>query len=94
MFSNLAMVVTTALVAMSIYHFYASGFALIRELLHRGIHLSFVIGLAFLLFSYKRSATTALPSPSWFRFESVNILDIIFSIMGVTCVLYLPLLPP
>jgi TRAP transporter 4TM/12TM fusion protein len=91
---HLALVVTTALVAMSIYHFYASGFALIRELLHRGIHLSFVIGLAFLLFSYKRSATTALPSPAWFRFEGVNILDIIFSVLGVTCVLYLPLLPP
>ena len=44
-------VITAGLVAMSVYHFYASGFALIQELTHRGIHLSFVLGLVFLLFS-------------------------------------------
>ena len=42
--------IAAVLVAMSVYHFYASGFGLIRELLHRGIHLSFVLGLVFLLF--------------------------------------------
>ena len=30
-----------ALVTMSIYHFYASGFGTIRDILHRGIHISF-----------------------------------------------------
>ena len=48
-------VITAGLVAMSIYHFYASGFALIQELTHRGIHLSFVLGLVFLLFSWQKS---------------------------------------
>ena len=42
--------ISAALVAMSVYHFYASGFGLVRELVHRGIHLSFVLGLVFLLF--------------------------------------------
>ena len=39
---------------MSVYHFWASGFGLVREVLHRGIHISFVIGLVFLLFSWKK----------------------------------------
>ena len=47
------------LVAMSVYHFYAAGFALIRELLHFGIHLAFVLGLGFLLFSWRRAPDDA-----------------------------------
>ena len=54
----IAAFVSTALVAMAFYHIYASGFGLIRELLHRGIHLSFVLGLVFLLFGYRRSEST------------------------------------
>ena len=73
--------------------FYASGFALIRELLHRGIHLSFVLGLTFLLFSF-RSTNTNLPPAAWYRFEGVGLLDIAFSVLAVACALYLPLLPP
>ncbi len=90
----LAIAITTALVAMSVYHFYASGFALIRELLHRGIHLSFVLGLTFLLFSFRRSADTSMPPKAWYRFEGVGLIDIAFSILSVACALYLPLLPP
>ena len=51
----LGFVIAAILVAMSVYHFYASGFGLIRELLHRGIHLSFVLGLVFMLFSWRRA---------------------------------------
>lgn len=43
-------IIAAILVSMSVYHFYASGFGLVRELVHRGIHLSFVLGLVFLLF--------------------------------------------
>ena len=50
--------IAVALVAMSVYHFYASGFGLVRELVHRGIHLSFVLGLVFLLFGLRKSETT------------------------------------
>ena len=42
--TTLGFFIAAVLVAMSVYHFYASGFGLIRELLHRGIHLSFVLG--------------------------------------------------
>lgn len=90
----LGIVVSIALVAMSAYHFYASGFGLIRELLHRGIHLSFVLGLVFLLFSWRRTDTGVIAAPAWYRFSGVSILDIIFSILAVGASLYLPLLPP
>ena len=34
---KISIVITTLLVSMSIYHFWASGFGLVREVLHRGI---------------------------------------------------------
>ncbi len=91
---KLAIVISTILVAMSVYHFYASGFGLVRELLHRGIHLSFVLSLVFLLFGFRKSASTELPNKAWFRFDGVSWLDIVFSVLAVSAALYLPLLPP
>ena len=91
---KVAILVSTALVAMSVYHFYASGFGLIRELLHRGIHLSFVLGLIFILFPWRRSSALGLPAKAWYRPDGVPILDIAFSILAVGAALYLPLLPP
>ena len=52
--TKINIVIITLLVSMSVYHFWASGFGLVREVLHRGIHISFVIGLVFFLFSWKR----------------------------------------
>ena len=92
--THIALLISAALVAMSVYHFYASGFGLIRELLHRGIHLSFVLGLGFLLFGYRRAGSTALPVKVWYRFDGVAILDIVFAALAVAAALYLPLLPP
>ncbi|MFT6774846.1 MAG: TRAP transporter 4TM/12TM fusion protein [Paracoccaceae bacterium] len=89
----LAGAIATALVAMSVYHFYASGFGLIREVLHRGIHLSFVLGLTFVLFGVRRATSTAVPAPSWMRFDGVGWLDLLFSVLAVAASLYLPLLP-
>ena len=77
----IAAVVSLALVAMSAYHFYASGFGLIRELLHRGIHLSFVLGLVFLLFGFRRATTTSLPPAAWYRFNGVALIDFVFSVL-------------
>ena len=89
-----AIFISAALVAMSVYHFYASGFGLVRELLHRGIHLSFVLGLGFLLFGFRRSRLTTMPSKAWFRFDGIAIPDILFAVLAVAAALYLPLLPP
>jgi TRAP-type uncharacterized transport system fused permease subunit len=51
---KLSIIVTTILVSMSLYHFWASGFGLVREVLHRGIHIAYVIGLVFIVFSWKK----------------------------------------
>ena len=55
--SKINIIIITLLILMSVYHFWASGFGLVREVLHRGIHISFVIGLVFLLFSWKKNKT-------------------------------------
>ncbi|MBS4010007.1 MAG: TRAP transporter permease, partial [Roseovarius sp.] len=91
---GIAILVSVCLVAMSAYHFYASGFGLVREVLHRGIHLSFVLGLVFLLFSWRRSTSTALPASTWYRISGVPLFDLVFAIMAVAAAMYLPLLPP
>ena len=91
---TLAFVISAALVAMSAYHFYASGFGLIRELLHRGIHLSFVLGLVFLLFSWKKNDSLEVAQKSWWRIDGIPILDVIFAVLAVGAAMYLPLLPP
>jgi TRAP transporter 4TM/12TM fusion protein len=89
---GIALFISACLVAMSVYHFYASGFGLIRELLHRGIHLSFVLGLVFLLFSWRRG--DAPGGPAWLRISGVPVLDILFALLAVGAAIYLPLLPP
>ena len=76
-----------ALALMSIYHFYASGFGTIREILHRGIHISFVVGLVFIFYSWKKVHHNK-------KNFKVLYIDIIFSILVVISALYLPLLPP
>ncbi len=91
---TLAFAISATLVAMSAYHFYASGFGLIRELLHRGIHLSFVLGLVFLLFSWKKNDTLDVAPRAWWRIEGIPILDVIFAVLAVGAALYLPRLPP
>ncbi len=76
-----------ALALMSIYHFYASGFGTIREILHRGIHISFVVGLVFIFYSWKKIDHNKT------NFK-IPYIDIICSILVVVSALYLPLLPP
>ena len=93
----LGSVVTFFLVAMSVYHFYASGFGLVRELVHRGIHISFVLGLSFLLFGFchhdKRTNTEG-SRRRLFYFQGIPITDIVLCLTCVCVAMYLPLLPP
>ncbi|MGV8938709.1 MAG: TRAP transporter permease [Allorhizobium sp.] len=89
-----AAVTSVALVAMSVYHFYASGFGTVPELLHRGIHLSFVLGLTFLLFPWRKGDNSTVAPAAWYRFQGVALADILFSILAVAAAIYLPLLPP
>ena len=90
---KLGFVIGAVLVAMSAYHFYASGFGLIRELLHRGIHLSFVLGLVFLLFGWRRADNSTQPRDSWLYPGGIALWDYVFSALAIGAALYLPLLP-
>ncbi len=87
---NVTMFVTLALFAMGAYHFYASGFGNVRELLHRGIHLSFVLGLVFFLFG-RTKKNTLLPTSF---FGGLSFSDLLLSILAVSASLYLPFLSP
>lgn len=89
---KLAVLITTALVAMSVYHFYEAGIQPIRELLHRGIHLAFVLGLTFLVFGWRKQPAGA--PPPRFAIQGVPIPDLIFAVLAIGAALYLPLLPP
>ena len=89
---KLSFIVTAIFVSMSLYHFWASGFGLVREVLHRGIHISYVIGLVFIVFSWKKNTEDRINN-SLFSFQNVSILDYIFAILTVASALYLPLLP-
>ncbi|PIE65126.1 MAG: transporter [Desulfobacterales bacterium] len=43
-------IVMVACVALSLFHIYTAGFGLLNEVMHRTVHLSFVLGLVFLVF--------------------------------------------
>lgn len=85
--------VTAALVAMTVYHIYQAGFGTTNELMRFGVHLAFVLGLAFLLFSWRKSPTTEVPHKTWYRLDGINILDIALAALAVAAAMYLPLLP-
>ncbi|MFL2888503.1 MAG: TRAP transporter permease [Candidatus Pelagibacter sp.] len=87
--SKINILIITLLVSMSVYHFWASGFGLVREVLHRGIHISFVLGLVFLLFSWKKEKNS-----SFLSFQNIDLIDYILAFLAVSSALYLPLLPP
>lgn len=91
---TMAKILVIPLIGLALYQYYASGFGLIRELLHRGIFLAFMLGLLFLLFSWRRSLTADIAPKAWFRFDGVAFVDMVLAILGVAAALYLPLLPP
>ncbi len=53
-----ARLVTIACVALSVFHVYTAGFGLLNEVTHRTIHLTFVMGLVFLVFPRRRATPT------------------------------------
>jgi len=90
---KLEVLVSLLLVLMSVYHFWASGFGLVREVLHRGIHISFVLALVFLLFGWNKKEDLNKINKGYFYFQNISILDYIFAFLAVGSALYLPFLP-
>lgn len=74
-------VVTIITVAMSSFHLYTAGFGLLTSLIQRGVHLSFVLCLIFLIYpARKKGSLTKLP-----------FYDVLLSIIGLSTGLYIVL---
>ncbi|WP_299377543.1 TRAP transporter permease [uncultured Kiloniella sp.] len=76
-----AILVTIASVALSLFHLYTAGFGLLNEVMHRTVHLAFVMGLVFLVFPRKRAAPTPAMWRSSFLFAAFY-LFLIFDLLG------------
>ncbi len=85
--------VAAILVAMSLYHVYAAGFGPPRELIHKGIHLAFVLGLVFLVFGVTRGAYAQKPRSTLLMPGGIPLWDWALAAGAVVVSLYLPLLP-
>ncbi|MFN7004376.1 MAG: TRAP transporter permease, partial [Roseinatronobacter sp.] len=55
-------IVTLACVVLSVFHIYTSGFGLLNEVMHRSVHMSFIMPLVFLLFP---RVTVEKPVRAW-----------------------------
>src|SRR5436190_10752349 len=78
------------LLALSCFHYYTAGFGLLPEATHRGVHLSFVLGLIFLVFSWRRSRSSEPLRASLFTPLGIPVIDWAMAIAAVIASLYLP----
>jgi TRAP transporter 4TM/12TM fusion protein len=83
-------IVAGSLLLLSLFHYYTAGFGLLPEVTHRGIHLAFVIGLIFLVFSANKSNNSKLPEASLLRPLGINILDWALCFAAIISSLYVP----
>ena len=75
------------LVILSVFHYYTAGFGLMREDIHRGIHLALVLALIYLLFGIKKTTQT---NSSAFRPGNVPLFDWGLAIIALITALYRP----
>jgi TRAP transporter 4TM/12TM fusion protein len=85
-----ARLVAGMLLALSLFHYYTAGFGLLDEVLHRGIHLAFVIGLIFLVFSARQKDNKVAPVASALRPLGIHIIDWGLFAAAVISSLYVP----
>lgn len=86
-------VVGGGLIVLSAFHYYTAGFGLLPEMIHRGIHLSFVLALVFLVFPFSRHGYSEPAMSSWRRPFGISILDWALAIGAVVAVLHVPMIP-
>lgn len=83
--------VGAALVALSLFHYWTAGFGLLPELIHRGVHLAFVLGLVFLVFPAFR--TGAVAKSSVLMPLGIPLWDWALFALSVVAVLHVPMIP-
>ncbi len=78
------------LLALSLFHYYTAGFGLLREVTHRGIHLAFVLGLIFLVFSARHADGRAIKPSTWYRPGGIALADWLMAAAAAVSSLYVP----
>src|SRR6188508_2038345 len=82
--------VALALFGLSCFHYYTAGFGLLPETLHRGIHISCVLGLIFLVFSWSQKGNVSTPKAGLLSPLGIGIVDWLCAIAAVVTSLYVP----
>ena len=85
-----ASIVAVLLFGLSCFHYYTAGFGLLPETTHRGIHISCVLGLIFLVFSWSKKGNAAPPKASVLAPLGIGIVDWICAIAVAIASLYVP----
>lgn len=85
-----AIVVAVLLFTLSCFHYYTAGFGLLRETTHRGIHLSFVLGLIFLVFAAHHSRQNVMAESRWWQPGGIHLVDWMLAIAAVCATMYVP----
>jgi TRAP transporter 4TM/12TM fusion protein len=88
-----AQLVGALLIILSLFHYYTAGFGLLQEMMQRGIHLSFVLGLIFLVFPFSRHGYSVPARSTWLRPLGIGWLDWLLAIGAVVAVMHVPLIP-
>ena len=78
------------LIALSCFHYYTAGFGLLRETTHRGVHLAFVLGLIFLVFSASRKSAGQPVRNTLLSPGGVPLVDWLLGLACAASVLYIP----
>ena len=85
-----AWIVAGLLFTLSVFHYYTAGFGLLRETTHRGIHMAFVLGLIFLVYSARGHWRGPLPQAGILRPLGIPLLDWMLAAGAVVGSLYVP----
>ncbi|MDQ8732170.1 TRAP transporter permease [Bradyrhizobium sp. LHD-71] len=83
-------IVAGLLFGLSCFHYYTAGFGLLPETVHRGIHIACVLGLIFLVFSWRKKNNTAPPRAGIFSPLGIGLLDWLCAIAAAIASLYVP----
>ena len=83
-------VVSALLLILSFFHYYTAGFGLLRETTHRGIHMAFVIGLIFLVFSAAKHRQSRAQPHSALSPLGIPLYDWLLAIGAAIGSLYVP----
>ncbi len=83
-------IVKWLLIVLSCFHYYTAGFGLLRETTHRSVHMSFVLGLIFLVFAYSAKGATRRPLNRWYSPGGVPLADWLLALLCAVSVMYIP----